>query len=68
MKKTHIKKMIDDLVKSVEQKFGKKCELMTLNMKTCITKKAELFIHVEASISEPGEDGKTFKITKDVDL
>lgn len=67
MKKTHIKKMIDYLVKSVEQKFGKKCELMTLNMKTCITKKGEVYAHVGAVVDIEG-DKNSYKVEKDFDL
>lgn len=67
MKKTHIKKMIDDLVKSVEQKFGKKCELMTLNMKTCITKEGEVYAHADAVVDIEG-DKNSYKVEKDFDL
>lgn len=67
MKKTHIKKMIDDLVKSVEQKFGKKCELMTLNMKTCITKEGEVYAHVDSVVDIEG-DKNSYKVEKDFDL
>ncbi|MCR5037867.1 MAG: hypothetical protein K6A94_00820 [Bacteroidales bacterium] len=68
MKRGKIKETLSGLFKAMDQNGYGKCEVMELTMKTCITKKAELFIHVEASISEPGEDGKSFMITKDFDL
>ena len=40
MKKTFIKRTIDDLVKAVELKYGKKCELMTFEVKTLRIEKA----------------------------
>ena len=43
MKKTFIKKSIDDLVKSVELKYSKKCEVMTLQMKTMIDRANSLY-------------------------
>ena len=68
MKRGKIKETLADLFKSIDQKGYKKCEIMELNMKTCITSKAELFVHVEATICEPGENGKTFKVEQDFDL
>lgn len=67
MKKTFIKNKIDDLVKSVELKYGKKCELMTLNMKTCITAEGEMFAHAEAVVNLEG-DNQSYKVEKDYDL
>lgn len=67
MKKTFIKNKIDDLVKSVELKYGKKCELMTLNMKTCITAEGEMFAHAEAVVNLEGDD-QSYKVEKDYDL
>ena len=67
MRKTFIKKSIDDLVKSVELKYGKKCELMTLNLKTCITGEGEMFAHAEAIVNLEGDD-QSYKVEKDYDL
>ena len=68
MKRGKIKEALSDLFKAMDLKGYKKCEIMELNMKTCITSKAELFVHVEATICEPVADGKTFKVEKDFDL
>lgn len=68
MKRGKIKEALADLFKSMDLKGYKKCEVMELNMKTCITSKAELFVHVEATICEPGEDGKTYMVEMDFDL
>ena len=68
MKRGKIKEALADLFKSMDLRGYKKCEIMDLRMKTCITGKGELFAHVEAVICEPGEDGETFKVEKDFDL
>ena len=52
----------------MDQNGYKQCEIMELHLKTCVTGKGELFVHVEATICEPGENGKTFKVEKDFDL
>ena len=63
MKKTYIKKRIDDLVKAAETKFGKKCEIMTLNMKTQLDPKdGSLFCHAEACSAMP-KPSSTWKAT-----
>lgn len=67
MKKTYIKKRIDDLLKEAETKFGKKCEIMTLNMTTQMTGDGELFAHVVA-IVDPEGDENSYEVTKDFDL
>ena len=68
MKRGKIKETLSGLFKAMDQNGYGKCEVMELTMKTCIDRKAEMFVHVEASISEPGSDGKSYKITKDFDL
>lgn len=67
MKKTNIKKMIDDLVKAAELKYGKKAEIMTLEVKTCIDPEGKLFAHVEAIVDIEGDDN-SYKVAKDYDL
>ena len=68
MKRTYIKKVIADLFKAMDQNGYRNSDIMELSLKTCITSKGELFTHVEATISEPGKEGKSFKVTKDFDL
>lgn len=68
MKRGKIKEALSDLFKAMDLKGYKKCEIMELNMKTCITSKGELFVHVEATICEPSEDGKTYMVEMDFDL
>ena len=68
MKKTYIKKRIDDLVKAAETKFGKKCEIMTLNMKTQLDPKdGSLFCHAEAIVDVEGDE-QSYLVMKDYDL
>ena len=67
MKKTFIKRTIDDLVKSVELKYGKKCEVMTLQMETMIDREGQLFVHAEAIVDFDGDDN-SYKVKKDYDL
>ena len=68
MKRGKIKEALAGLFKAMDQNGYKQCEIMELNLKTCITGKGELFAHAEATISEPGEKGKSFKVEKDFDL
>lgn len=67
MKKTYIKKRIDDLDKAVEQKYGKKGEIMTFEVKTCMDPKGNMFAHVEAVVDFEGDDN-SYKVAKDYDL
>lgn len=68
MKRTYIKKVLGDLFKAMDQKGFGQCEVMKLEMKTCLSDKGELFVHTEAVIDEPGKDGKSYEIKKDFDL
>lgn len=68
MKRTYIKNVIADLFKAMDQNGYRNSDIMELSLKTCITRKAEMFVHAEATISEHGKDGKCFKVTKDFDL
>lgn len=68
MKRTQLKRMIGGLFKAMDQNGFEKCEVMELKMKTCVTSKAEMFVHVEATIEEPGENGKCLLVEKDFDL
>lgn len=67
MKKTFVKNKIDDLTKAVEQRFGKKCEIMTLQVETMIDKEGKLFAHMEAVVDLEGA-GQSYKVEKDYDL
>lgn len=67
MKKTFIKRTIDDLVKAVELKYSKKCELMTLAVTTQMEPSGNLFAHVEAVVNIEG-DKQSYKVSKDYDL
>lgn len=67
MKKTYIKKRIDDLVKAAELKYGKKAEIMTFEVKTCMDPKGNMFSHVEAVVDFEGDDN-SYKVAKDYDL
>ena len=68
MKRTQLKRMIGDLYKAMDQNGFGRCEVVELKMKTCVTSKAEMFVHVEATIEEPGENGKFLLVEKDFDL
>lgn len=68
MNRTFIKKALADLFNAMDQNGYKKSDIMELHLKTCITRKAELFVSAEATISEPGEEGKSFVVRKDFDL
>ena len=68
MKRSYIKNVLGDVFKTMDQNGYKNCEVMKLTMETFITRKAEMFVHVEATISEHGEDGKSYLIKKDFDL
>ena len=67
MKKTYIKKRVDDLVKAVETKYGKKCEVMTLSMKTQRDPSGSLFIHAEAIVDFDGDEN-SYQVTQDFEL
>lgn len=67
MKKTFVKNKIDDLTKAVEQRFGKKCEIMTLQVMTMIDKEGKLFAHMETVVDLEGA-GQSYKVEKDYDL
>lgn len=68
MKRTQLKGMVNDLYKAMDQNGFGRCEVMELKMKTCVTSDGELFVHAEATIEEPGENGKCHCVTKDFDL
>ena len=68
MKRTQLKGMVNDLYKAMDQNGFGRCEAVELKMKTCVTSKAEMFVHVEATIEEPGENGKCLIVKKDFDL
>lgn len=67
MKKTYIKNRIDDLEKAVEQKYGKKGEIMTFEVKTCMDPKGNMFAHVEAIVDFEGDDN-SYKVSVDYEL
>lgn len=67
MKKTYIKNRVDDLVKAVETKYGKKCEVMTLSLKTQMDPKGTLFVHAEAIVDFEGDEN-SYQVTRDFDL
>lgn len=68
MKRTQLKRMIGDLYKAIDQNGLGQCEVVELKMKTCVTSDGELFVHAEATIDEPGENGKCLIVKKDFDL
>lgn len=68
MKRTFVKDTLANTFKAMDQNGYKKCEIMELHLKTCINRKAEMFVHMEAIVVEPDQDGKTFKLEKDFDL
>ncbi len=68
MKRTYIKKVLGEVFKTMDQKGYKNCEVMELTMKTCINRKAEMFVSVEAIIQEQGADGKSYKLETCCDL
>lgn len=68
MKRTKIKSIVSDLFKAMDQKGFGRCEVNELSLKTCLSNKGELFVHANATISEPGKDGKSYSIDMDFDL
>lgn len=68
MKRTYIKKVLGEVFKMMDQKGYKNCEVMELTMKTCINRKAEMFVSVEAIVQEQGAVGKTYKLETCCDL
>ncbi len=68
MKRTYIKKVLGEVFKTMDQKGYKNCEVMELTMKTCINRKAEMFVSVEAIVQEQGAVGKTYKLETCCDL
>jgi len=69
MKKTQLKKCLDEMFSAVEQKYGKKkYEVMEMSAKTCITKEGELFLHMEATLSSNKPTDPSYAVSKDFDL
>lgn len=68
MKKTFIKKTVDEFYKALSETYGRKFEVQQIEMKTCINRKAELFVHVEAIVDLPDDDEHSYRIGKDFDL
>lgn len=67
MKRSYIKKVFGEFCKALDQNDFRKYDIMELNLKTCISNKGELFVLVEATIAQPGED-KSYKVGKVFDL
>ena len=68
MKRTFVKKVLAELLKAMDENGFKGSEIMEVNIKTCINRKAEMFASAEATITEPGNEGKSYKVRKDFDL
>lgn len=68
MKKTFIKKTLDEFYRVLAENYGRKCEVQKIELKTCINRKAELFVRVEAVVDLPDDDKNSYKISKDFDL
>lgn len=68
MKRAVIKKVLSEVFKTMDQKGYKNCEVMELTMRTCINRKDELFVSVEAIVQEQGADGKSYKLQTCCDL
>lgn len=68
MNRTKIKKVIGETFKALDLNGYKKADIMELSVKTCIDKKAQIFIRVDAIVNKEGEDGKSYKVRKDFDL
>lgn len=68
MKRTFLKNAVAELLKAMDLNGYKKCEIMELTMKTCMNANGEVFVSAEATISEPGKDGKSFRVRKDFDV
>ncbi len=70
MTKTFIKKTIDEFYRSLNESFNMKLyQVVELSMKTCINRKGERFVRIEAVVSVKDKSkGKDYKVTKDYDL
>lgn len=69
MNKTFVKKTVDSLCRSFEEKVPM-CdyEIAELTLKTCMSDKGELFVHAEAYLHCKTDKGCDYKIEKDFDL
>lgn len=69
MKKTHIKKMIDELYAAIATNFDPELyEVVAVDLRTYINSQGEEFIHSEAIIACKDEKGQDYRINKDFDL
>ena len=68
MKKTFIKKTVDEFYKVLKENYGSKCEVQAIELKTCINKEAQLFVRVVAVVDLPDDDEHSYKVSKDFDL
>ena len=68
MKRTYIKKVIAETLKSMDRQGYKKSDIVELSVKTCIDGKLEVFARVDAVVNVEGDEEKSFKIRKDFDL
>lgn len=68
MNRTYIKKVLAETFKAMDKQGYRKCEINEMNITTCIDRKAQMFVRVEATISDPGKDGRSYRVQKDFDL
>ena len=69
MKKTYIKKTLDEFYKFMSENLDmKQYEVAEISMRTCISQKGELFVNVVASVASSDPKKKDYKIRKDFDL
>lgn len=70
MKKTFLKKCIDEFYALLNQKFDMKLyQVFDLRTRMCINKAGEQFLRIEAALAiKDKTKGKDYKVTKDFDL
>lgn len=70
MTKTFIKKTIDEFYRTLNESFDMKhYQVVDISMKTCINRKGECFVRIEAIVAVKDKSkGKYYKVTKDYDL
>lgn len=69
MKKSFIKKAVDDFYQKLNQELDmKQYEVAAFNMKTCVTAKGEWFVHTEATVASVDPNGTDYRMSKDYDL
>ena len=70
MKKTFVKKVVDEFYRTLEQKMDmKKHKVVEIKLQTCVTAKLETYIKLEATIVPKDiEEKKSYHYEQDFEL